>query len=702
MPLSPDEVAFLQSKGVSPQAIAAYGSPKPTPETSPAPSNASQPSPKALAPDEVAFLRSKGVSPEAIASYGAAPAPQPQMGQNAPQTAQGGTESGFFAPGQAVDRAVEGAKQVIPFLQAGENLVSGKPAYENSPEGWGRAAGDIGGAAATVASGGIKPLAQVAGLSAALNALGIPQGAQRIGEAIEKPAESIQNPSKMFGIEGLGTAMNFLGRVPTATAATGIEALPYFLAGKAAGIAEPAAARAGAPEAAPAAPVPLTPESLLQEHGGELTPAMRAKGGVPKAVATGIEKLAAVNPITSALPEGIQAKNVGAVQSYLEKTLGPDVAGLSMADYAPKLAEALSEYKGERSGRFGAAETALSGLESKLPKPVGEMASDRIIRMLEGAGVPSDENGFNPALMTGNERIDPTTAKALVAMERQVRNAKTIPDLLAQRQNIDRSGIMNFEAPPDAMGRLKGIARGLVNNTLTEAVESSGDPAAIDAWKKANAEYSQTAPVMKKLGKAGANALLGPEALTKILTDKAQGGRALDTLKANMTPEQWGSVQDAAVNAILDKSRGKGGAISADALSTNLGKNMAHVVSRLDPEKQAALQNAQAMMEKAQIADLRRDNPPGSGTAAVRNAHLLGGLLAPHALLGETLGLGGYYGASKALPVVSDALSTIRERAAQAVRSPIPGTAPIPPQLLDMLRKAVSRPGAQAARAASI
>ena len=574
-------------------------------------------------------------------------------------------------------RAVKGAISAFPGAEAAVNLMKGQPAYPADAEGAGRVAGDIGGAAAAVASGGLAPLAKFSGLAGALNALGIPQGAYAIGTGIENLSNKVMAsdlPSKIAGIEGLGTGLNMMSRTPGALADIVAEAAPYALAGHAIAGGEKAPVPAEAK-----APAPPTAADLIAQHGGELTPAMRATGPIAKAVTGWIEKLAGSNPLTQALPEGIRAKNIEAVNKYLETNLGQPVAGLSSLDYAPVLQDALNQYKASRGAKFSAAEAGLQGIASKLPKPVGQMASDRIISMLKEAGVPSDENGFNPALLTGNEKIDPNTANALIGLERQVRNAKTIPDLLAQRQNIDRSGIPNFQAPPDQMGRLKNMARGVVNDTLTQAVDSSGDANAIAKWKAANSEYSATAPVMNKAGKVQSNKLNGPEALTKMLTNPAQGGQALAQLKANMAPEQWEAVQNGAINAILDRSR-KNGVISADSLKTNLGKTMAPIVSQLDPVKQQVLRTAQEMMDKAQLSDLGRENPSGSGHRAASLAHMAA-LLNPSTtgpMLGESGALGAYYGAGKVIPPTIDAISALKSRVANLSRSAIPGTPAIP------------------------
>lgn len=635
----------------------------------------------------------KGKYADQIASFEAAP-----EAQAAPQAAPADEKPGFFSPEEIASRGIQGAVGSIPFTGAAKNLLNGEAPYSATPEGVGQAAGDVGGTAAAIASGGVMPLLKFAGAGALLNAAGIPQGAAKIGDVLEAPGNQVNIPSKVMGIEGLGTLLDALVRTPGAAASTAVQAAPYYLAGKGIGVGEPAAAATeGKAVQVPKTP---TPEDLLQQNGGELSLGMRANGRLSKAVTGGVEKLAGTNPITAALPEGIQAKNVAAVQNYLEKELGPQVSGLSALDYAPILKETVGNYKDMRSAKFAAAEQGLSGIESKLPKPVGQMASDRIISLLQQAGVPYDEKGFNPDLMTGNEKIDPKTAQGLVAMERQVRNAQTIPDLLAQRQNIDRGGIPNFEAPPDQMGRLKNMARGIVNGTLTDAVNSAGDPKVAQDWAEANREYQATQPVMKKIAKGQANQLNGPEVITKIVTNPTEGAQALSRLKANMPPEQWEKMQGGVVNAILDKSRLPAdengvGAISSDRLKTNMGKTMSAVFSQLDPEKQAILRNAQKMMETAQLADLRKANPSGSAVLYGKGAHVgaaLAGLAAPHLLaplLGETAGLGAYYGAGKTLPPMLEALGNAKARVGAAMQQPIHGTAPIPPAILNAFRRTV-------------
>lgn len=164
-----------------------------------------------------------------------APAPSGQAPQAAP---------GFFAPSKMASRAVQGTESAIPLLDSSKALLGGKNPYTNDVAGWSRAAGDIGGVAGTIASGGIAPLAKVVGLAGALNALGVPQAADWLGKK-EEDLAATNLPSKVLGIEGLGDALNVGSRAVGASADTLTQVLPYLLAGKATGAAEPAAARLG-------------------------------------------------------------------------------------------------------------------------------------------------------------------------------------------------------------------------------------------------------------------------------------------------------------------------------------------------------------------------------------------------------------------------------------------------------------------------
>ncbi len=219
-------------------------------------------------------------APQAVpqAAPVATSAPSGVPGSSTAQTlgegAKGSEAGSFFAPAEVADRAKEGLIGSIPFAPAARDVLAGKAPYEASPEGVGRAFGDVGGTAAAIASGGLLPLAKFAGAGAALNALGIPQGAARIGESLEdmgtakkmagqglvptifNKAEQVRSgqlPSKVGGIEGLGTALNFLLRTPGALASTAVQAAPYALAGKAVA-GEHAPATESAPIEMPARP----------------------------------------------------------------------------------------------------------------------------------------------------------------------------------------------------------------------------------------------------------------------------------------------------------------------------------------------------------------------------------------------------------------------------------------------------------------
>ena len=622
----------------------------------------------------------------------------PQGAQNAPQEAFGGQLADFYAPGATAARAAEGAAGSVPFVNSARMAVGGQNPYSATPEGVGQAAGDIGGTAAAIASGGLLPLAKFVGLGAGLNALGVPQAAHALASKIEEPAESIQVPSKVAGIEGLGTLLNFLGRTPAAVAGTAIEAAPYALAGKAIGVGEPIAKAIGEQPAAPPA-APPTPGQLLQQHGGELSPAMRAGGRVTGAVTSGIEKLAGMNPLTAALPEGIQAKNVAAVQNYLEKNLGSDVANLSARDFSDNLEGTIKDVKTGAVAKMKAAEAKLQELNPTLPEPTGMTASRGIQSILQKAGVPYGQEGFDPAKpFTGNEAIPESQARGLMALDKQVQNAKTIPDLLAQRRNIDAgespAGTPDFGGDVKAKSRFLLKARQAVNDALNQAIESSGNPEATAAWAEANQGYGDIKPVLSKAARAQAPDLNDTDALTRLITSPTTGTQMLERLKRSSTPDQWNQVQDTAVNAILDRSRGEGGVINSGKLGTAMTKTLGHVFAQLDPEKQQILTTAKQMMDTAQIADLKKANPSGSGVETGKVVHTasLFNPLAWGPLAAETAGIGGYYGVGKAIPAAAEALANVRARAGAMARTPIPGTGQIPPYLAQMLKGALSRP----------
>ena len=111
-------------------------------------------------------------------------------------------------------------------------MLTGKPAYDPGATGAGEIAGDVG-SAAGMAAGGLPAALKFLGANAALNAAGIPQAAARMGQAGEAGLDrslGANLPSKIAGIEGLGTALDMASRAPGALFDVGTEAIPALLA----------------------------------------------------------------------------------------------------------------------------------------------------------------------------------------------------------------------------------------------------------------------------------------------------------------------------------------------------------------------------------------------------------------------------------------------------------------------------------------
>ncbi|MBU6231523.1 hypothetical protein KGP36_02545 [Patescibacteria group bacterium] len=605
------------------------------------------------------------------------------MGGGAPAPGTGATSqadgSVSYAPSAMAQRGAQGLMQGVPFAEAGLRKVTGGQAY---PGGAPQALGDVGLTAADIAAGietgGVLPALKFAGLSAALNAAGIPQKAAQLGQGTENALDTQfehNYPSKVHGIEGLGTALDFAQRIPGAAADVGIEALPYWLAGK-------TAAGAETPRGGEAPPP--TPQQLLEKFGGTTTPAMSGNK-LMRGMASGVERATSTNPLLSWLPEKVQSGNVAAIQKYLESIFGPEAVNERPEVYGSRLGQTLSDFNAQRGQQMAEAEQALRSMPPNLPVKPGMLAANRIYNMLIKAGVPIDERGLHPEAMTGNEGMDQQTAQGLYNTARQVSSAKTLGDLLNQRRNFDASGIPNFDVPPDAMQRLQNMARGHINDALSEALSASGNKPLMDQWKAANAKYADTADLMNKVKAGQIDELRDQDVFGKILSNPATGGPSLQKLKANMPPEMWKQVQQGVVNRILSGAQDaqQGGALSLQKLNTAL-QTYAPVIQRLDPEMQAGLHNAAKMMDLAKLNDLRRINPSGTAGAASNLLHTgalfdaLTGGPASHAaaagLIGENALEGGYYGGNALAKMMGKGVRA----GAQMAKEPIPGTPELP------------------------
>lgn len=616
----------------------------------------------------------------------------------------------------AIQRFGEGVASTVPFLNT---LRRG--GYDKGAQGAGEVAGDVGltagDLAAALGTGAIAPALKFAGLSGAMNAAGIPQAAERVGNRAENATDRLlganQHPSKVLGVEGLGTALNTAEQVPGALASTAIQAIPYYLAGKGATVGEPPA---GGPPAQ--TPVPVREPSiqdLLVQHGGELTPAMKARNPILGNMVAAFERGARNNPfVVGPFVQKLMGRNAGAVQNYLTSQFGPEVLFERPEDYGARLNSTLGAFNAQRSSDIANAEAALGRIKSKLPVSPGKLAANQINQLLQAGGVPVDETGFRPDLMTGGEKIGRQEAEMLRGLAQKARGMQTIPELLNLRRNLDQSGIFDFSSVPDRGQALLNKGRGILNNALSQAIDSSGNRSVIDQWKSANAKYADTADLMNKVKGAQLNDLRDQDVFGKILSNPATGGPSLDRLKANMPPDLWDQTQKGVINRILADAKVEGPqgleGLSAAKLKSGVFSRYAPVIASLDPKYQTALKNAVGMTELMERVNPRRLNGSGSGIMNSENGHLGLGLLALNSpwareVLGLELGAQtGYYGLNKAANVLGPQLQEL----GQAARAPIPGTPEIPgaPQTLgqaarvpDVILRALGRKLSAAAAA---
>ena len=299
-----------------------------------------------LSDAEINALYQGGAKPEEVAAYeaqldaknqkAAAPAAPAQDAQAAPSS------PGFFAPGQPTQRMGQGMIDAFPFARAAVNVASGNPAYsESGADLAGRVAGDIGGAAAAVPYG-VEKLAQFAAAAGGMNAAGIPQAVKGAEQKLDAVAPKPSLPSKVAGVEGLGTALNFLGLAPQGAAETAMEVAPYALLGHAT---EPEPKAAPEPAKAPV----LSPEQVkaqaLQQAGYPVTASHLTPGDTALKAAT-------TNPDAAVVPQAAIYKQ------KLQEAAAADLAGAldtgkdNTTTLGQKFTKSFADAMNQRSGDY--------------------------------------------------------------------------------------------------------------------------------------------------------------------------------------------------------------------------------------------------------------------------------------------------------------------------------------------------------------
>ena len=512
MPLSDPEVQHLFSMGATPQDVLAFEQAQDKPVSAPgAPSSASP-----LA----------GVEMTPTASVGGGEPAQNQTG------ASGG------GIGDAVGRAIAGDARMIPFANPVLNMLTGKPAYDPGATGAGEIAGDVGSAAGMWA-GGLPAALKFLNANAALNAAGIPQAAARMGQAGEAGLDrslGANLPSKIAGIEGLGTALDMASRAPGALFDVGTEAIPALLAGKAAGLME----RPGASEVLPA----LTKEQLaaqdLQAHGYPVTRSHLIPGDTAL-------KAAVSNPLTSA--EGADYKKRLADASKADVTAPLDVGGQTTQQLGESLQEAHQNALAARSKAYrdmlavadnprGAAVTGVGELthagqafSDSLDKDVagkldGISLTQAKIKALNGEGLtPYDvKAGVNPDDVTAALKFaDLASQKQKAASPTQLAD---LASTFAKREKLFQQGGGSASQSAflrGAQGKAVDVASDIIKR-----MDAAGGPAAqpaYPAWEAQRANWAKSADLVRQFeGKLSAptTRLTGEDMYSQRMTSPEQ------------------------------------------------------------------------------------------------------------------------------------------------------------------------------------
>jgi hypothetical protein len=552
----------------------------------------------------------------------------------------------------------------LPFGGSVMDVAQGKAPYSASPEGVGRAAGDIGtasglGAAAmmlggpvTAAGVGIGALAgaglEKSGISPALR-----EKAQGIRESkrvpfLPGPAGAIPGmnfeqknfPSKVAGIPGLGQLLNLGQEGLKESLATPVDIVPSALAGLLSGLGIKGVQSGAARVAKGPAPLPAG-AGLLEDAGVTVTPAMKrfAETGQRTGIPAAVENVSKANPLTAGMMEKIGKDAGQAVQRKVAAIPGAKMTTPLATGGA--LSKVMETFQKRRGTAVGAAKDALRGVEGG---DVGKLASQRIINQLEQGGIPFDEAGFNVKLMKGGERMSPATAEALIGAERDLRGMG-LGQAVNYLENFDAiHGNKLSSVYGNAATNAVKEARNLIKSTIMEAANAES-PTLARALTEADRAYAISQPVVKPFLESARGMASDTNLASKLFGKSgSKADKSLRRLKSTMNPDEFGQVQDALASELLQRAGGVEN-MSLAKLKTalrDLGENRQY----LKPGVVKALEEASVMMETADVANLGMPNPSGTANRLFNQLATVGGAAGAGAALSSPLPIAGYLGGS--------------------------------------------------------
>lgn len=505
---------------------------------------------------------------------------------------------------QSPSRFATGALQTLPGAGALMNKVQGREAYGEGLEGNAAKLGDASNALLTVATAG-KGLGMGALLGGALEGSGANDAMRYAGKGMENltnKALATDNPSKMLGIEGLGTASNLVSRTPGALADIAANLLPSLLASKAKFPAKEAASLP--PEVqqraafAASEGIPLTRGETL----GKTSPAAVREAGFRRAPGGEQAALEMQAKQQAAIREGLAKRTAGLGDDVLAGEIrqgGGMTEGRQLAD----VPEAAREIRSQRGKAVGDAKAALSQeipIRSNFAKELSGTI-DEALKKVSNAG-----KGSNRAKV----------ADLLESYKDQARSVKTMAGAINFLDDFDSAikGTFDREAP-----NVQKVHLAEVRNKILDVLDEAGSQIAPEAQanlKTAKAGFREVADPAQELRSLEEN---NPASLLRSISG---GNKSLAKVQgfhqvfAEGTPQRQG-LKSALVQDIIKKGTMKDG-ISGSAMQKALSKLDQSTLEAVFSDKPKELADFKNFVSS--LADIEAQRQP-LGTSPSGNSH---------------------------------------------------------------------------------
>ncbi len=383
--------------------------------------------------------------------------------------------AGFFK--DAIERGTQAAVRAIPGGATFEAIKKDEDAAIPFAK-------DVVQGALLVGSGGVRAGLKAAGVGAIvdgiLEASGINKATKEGSQAFQDISDAILGtnvPSKVLGIEGLGDVINAMTRVPGATGATLIEAIPAVIAGFAGG-------KVGALEKGQAKKLAEEVEVPAQFEGAALAKraeeVLRGRGVATKKALKSVEEATG---------------RTGADVLRGEKGISDFLKGL---EKAPARAEGMALRKGgvafeeKISPSVSGKDVVKKVKEAGVPREtgtelLGEFAEEKLVsdltEALPGAQIEFTSKGVPQITRTGSPSVQKTINRLLRQGEFSAKNPQ---QLFNNRVRLEKT----LDAIAKENPKVAKVLRKSMNDSIENGLRFGSEEAA-DAWVKYKKKVSE-------------------------------------------------------------------------------------------------------------------------------------------------------------------------------------------------------------------